>query len=172
MKTKCGNTVGINGKEYQIARQNSVNRDGKPWFYWNEAQEYAKDAPAGWRLPTPTEAMALSAITCLEHGCTTLDADVIMDEFQIELVGTGLSLGHGSEFFAQNVGEEVAFWTSEKRNDDPTTIDMPSGIALRVCHGSVQIQPILMHDRGACVRLIREIPNVEHSGFRMPYSVD
>lgn len=160
-----GKYVCVNNKIFQVAPENVVHEDGSPWWYHDEAKEFAKDAPYGWRLPTPVEANLIAAQICYDAGSTTMTASAVADALDIDYVGTGISLGHRSDFFVQNKGTQINFWTDCMR-EITGLVDMPSGyaLALNKTHNYAEITSILTEDRGACVRLIREVTLDEIAG--------
>ena len=152
-----GKYIVAGGKVFQVAPENIVREDGSPWWYFDEAQELAQNAPDGWRLPTPAEAILIATQASYDRGEKLPSVDAQVETFdEIELVGTGLSLGNHSQLFGQDVGERVAFWTDTMR-EHTGIIDMPAGYALVLHHSIAELGTILTEDRGACVRLIREV---------------
>ena len=154
--TKNGRIVWIGYHAFQIAPENVLHEDGNPWWYFDEAQEISKNAEHDWRLPTPVEALLISAQICYDKALKLPVGRAIADAIQADFCGTGISLGNGSEFFAQEKGERVAFWTNTYRTCDVGVgSSMKSGYTFMLRPEYADLYTLPLDDRGACVRLVR-----------------
>ena len=159
---KNGRIIWVADQAYQIAPEDVLHEDGNPWWYFDEAQEISKNAKHNWRLPTPLEALMISAQVCYDKGLKFPVGKVIAEALQEDFVGTGISLGNGSPFFGQDKALRVAFWTDTfKTYDVGIGGSMKSGYVLMLRSEYAVLQTVSTDNRGANVRLIRLIPRVK-----------